>query len=161
MVVLRIAVPEDADAFYELHRACWREAYAGLMPAEAIERAFSDRVAYVERRRDRLGDPARPTWLAEKDGVAIGFATAGPARAETPPVEFELYGIYARSAYWGQGVGAALLQAAVGDRACYLWVLDGNDRAIAFYRRHGFVLDGGREDHPEGLHLRMVRRSDP
>ena len=60
------------------------------------------------------------------------------------------------SAYWSL-FGQSLLAAAVGERAAYLWVLDGNERAIGFYRRHRFELDGATEVHPEGLHRRMVR----
>ena len=47
----------------------------------------------------------------------------------------------------------------LGERAAYLWVLAGNDRATGFYERHGFVLDGAADDSDEhGRHLRMVRR---
>ena len=60
-------------------------------------------------------------------------------------------------AWWGTGVGYVLFEEAVGDRAAYLWVLAGNDRAIRFYERQGFRLDGTEDEHDEGLHVRMVR----
>ena len=72
-------------------------------------------------------------------------------------MELELYALYVRAAYWGTGVGYALFEIAVGDRACYLWVLAGNERAIGFYERQGFRLDGTEDEHDEGLHVRMVR----
>jgi hypothetical protein len=52
-----------------------------------------------------------------------------------------------------------LIAAAVGDRPAYLWVLDGNDRAMRFHRRHGFVDEGGRTPEPDtgNLEVRMVR----
>jgi ribosomal protein S18 acetylase RimI-like enzyme len=46
---------------------------------------------------------------------------------------------------------------AVGDRAAYLWVVEGNQRALGFYERQGFRVDGTTKEEPEGLHLRMVR----
>ncbi len=51
------------------------------------------------------------------------------------------------------------MEQAIGDRAAYLWVLDGNARATAFYRRHGFADDGGRKPEPgTGLtEIRMTR----
>ena len=53
----------------------------------------------------------------------------------------------------------ALLAVAVGDRAAYLWVLDGNARATAFYRRHGFADEGGRKPEPDTgvVEIRMAR----
>ncbi|MDO9457351.1 GNAT family N-acetyltransferase [Nocardioides sp.] len=153
----RLATPDDAERLVDLHHACWREAYTGLLSDETIEGVFADRPAAVAGRRERLADRTRPTWITEVDGEPVGFATAGPARYDDAPVPLELYAIYARASVWGTGIGHALLAASVGERAAYLWVLDGNDRATGFYRRHGFELDGATEDHPEGLHLRMVR----
>jgi len=65
--------------------------------------------------------------------------------------------LYVRAARWGHGIGYALLETAIGDRAAYLWVLHDNERAIGFYERQGFRLDGTRDEHDEGLHVRMVR----
>ena len=157
MTVPRLARPDEAERFVDLHEACWREAYVGLIDPATIDRVFGDRAAAVARRRAHLADPAAPTWVVEQGGLLVGFATAGPPRDDDPPAGLELRGIYARAAVWGTGVGHALLAASVGDAAAYLWVLEGNDRAIGFYRRQGFALDGATQEHPEGRHLRMVR----
>jgi len=58
---------------------------------------------------------------------------------------------------YGAGVGFALFEQVVGDRAAYLWVLAGNERAIGFYERQGFRLDGTEDELDDGRHLRMVR----
>ena len=153
---LRAATPADAEALVDLHLACWRDAYPGLLSEATIESTFADRDAHVVRRRERLADPEAPTFVVEDAGALVAFATAGPPRHDDPPADLELYAIYALASTWGRGLGHQLLAAAVGERSAYLWVLDGNDRAQAFYRRHGFELDGATEDHPEGRHLRMV-----
>ena len=54
-------------------------------------------------------------------------------------------------------MGYALLKAAIGDEPAYLWVLDGNPRAIDFYERQGFRFDGTRKTEPVGVERRMVR----
>lgn len=94
----------------------------------------------------------------DADGI-VGLTTSGPARDDEAPTEHELYAINVLARAHGTGLGAALLEQAVGDRAAYLWVLDGNARAAAFYRRHGFADDGGRKPEPDtGLvELRMSR----
>ena len=47
----------------------------------------------------------------------------------------------------------------IGDRPAYLWVLEGNVRAAAFYRRHGFTDEGGRKPEPDTgvVEIRMAR----
>jgi GNAT superfamily N-acetyltransferase len=72
-------------------------------------------------------------------------------------VELELWALYVRKAYYSTGVGYALFETVIGDRAAYLWVLAGNRRAIDFYERQGFRLDGTEDEQDEGLHVRMVR----
>jgi GNAT superfamily N-acetyltransferase len=67
-------------------------------------------------------------------------------------------GLYVRASTYGTGVGFALLQEAIGDADAYLWVLDGNDRAIRFYERQGFRCDGTTKPEDVGLERRMVRR---
>lgn len=56
------------------------------------------------------------------------------------------------------GVGHALCEAALGSAPAYLWVLDGNERAIRFYERQGFRFDGATKPDDVGLERRMVRR---
>jgi len=60
---------------------------------------------------------------------------------------------------WGTGVGHALLCDALREGSACLWVLHGNERAITFYRGHGFVADGTVRSDEYGTELRMVRSS--
>ncbi|MHA7200304.1 GNAT family N-acetyltransferase [Arthrobacter alkaliphilus] len=61
----------------------------------------------------------------------------------------------------GLGVGQALVDAVIGNSAAFLWVLEDNPRAQAFYRKNGFRPDGTRELLPPEWHelpeIRMVR----
>jgi GNAT superfamily N-acetyltransferase len=117
----------------------------------------------VERRRPHLA-VADPRIIAV-DGAnhIVGLADAGPGRDDDGPEELELYSIFTLPHTYGTGLGAALMSAAVGDSPAYLWVLQDNPRAQAFYRKHGFRPDGARSLLPpeweELPQLRMVRRS--
>ena len=155
-VTIRRGVPADADALAQLHVDVWDDAYAGLM-AQSILDERRDKVAErAERWRDILGQDAT-TWLAEDAAGLVGFSGSGPGRDNDVDTPTELYALYVRASYYGTGVGYALFEQALGDRAAYLWVLAGNDRAIRFYERQGFRLDGTQDEHDEGLHVRMVR----
>ncbi len=155
-VRIRRGVAEDAEAMGPLHVDVWEDAYTGLVPQSILDGRREDVAARIERWRDIFGQE-KPTWVAEDaDGLA-GFSGAGPARDNDVDLELELYALYVRASYYGTGVGYALFEQAVGDAACYLWVLAGNERAIRFYERQGFRLDGTEDEHDEGLHVRMVR----
>ena len=155
-VSLRRAELADADALAHLHLDVWDDAYTGLMPQGILDDRRERVDERVERWRDILTEP-RPTWVAEDAEGLIGFASAGPARDNDVDDLLELYSLYVRASYWGAGVGYALLEETVGDRAAYLWVLASNARAIGFYERQGFRLDGTEDEHDEGRHVRMVR----
>lgn len=90
-------------------------------------------------------------WVYD-DGVVKGFI-----RVENG----EIQKLFIEPVLQGRGIGAALLKYAVNKLdAQYLWALEKNVRAIAFYHRHGFYLTGKRkreEDTEEYLvHLRRL-----
>jgi len=155
-VSLRRAEPADAEALAHLHLDVWDDAYTGLMPQGILDDRRERVDERVERWRDILTEP-RPTWVAEDAEGLIGFASAGPARDNDVDDLLELYSLYVRASYWDAGVGYALFEETLGDQAAYLWVLASNTRAIGFYERQGFRLDGTEDEHDEGRHVRMVR----
>jgi GNAT superfamily N-acetyltransferase len=155
-VVLRLGVTGDAESLTELHLDCWDDAYTGLVPQPILDQRRADVASRVAMWREILGGE-QPTWLADRGGDLVGFASAGTGRDNDVDTDLELKALYVRATLWGTGVGSALLREAIADRAAYLWVLAANDRAIRFYERHGFALDGTEDEHDEGLHVRMVR----
>lgn len=155
-VQIRRAVPEDAEALTRLHLDCWDDAFTGLMPQAVLDARRDDVPARVERWRKALD--TGHTSVAEHDSGLIGFVNAAPG-TELPQLEIQLFALYVRARWWGTGVGHALFDAAVGNRTAYLWTLEGNDRSIRFYERHGFRLDGAAEDEPYGRRVRMVREA--
>ena len=156
-VTIRPAEPEDAEALGHLHLDVWDDAYTGLMPQGILDDRRERADERVARWREILTTSDQPTYVAEGPDGLVGFAGSGPGRDNDVDIELELWALYVRASAYGSGVGYALFETVVGDRACYLWVLAGNERAIRFYERQGFRLDGTEDEHDEGRHLRMVR----
>jgi GNAT superfamily N-acetyltransferase len=155
-VTIRRAVPEDAEALAHLHIDVWDDAYTGLMPQGILDDRRVKVAERVARWRGILGqDP--DVFLAESEDGLIGFASVGRGEDNDVDTDLELKSLYVRATWWGTGVGYALFETALGDRAAYLWVLAGNTRAIRFYERQGFRLDGTEDEHDEGRHVRMLR----
>lgn len=150
---------DDLEEMGRVHVQVWREAYAGLLPADHL--AGLDPTVGPARWRDRIAHPSRSVswWLARDDEGIVGLATAGPARDDDAPVDLELYAINVLRRAHGTGLADDLMAVTIGDRAAYLWVLEGNARAQAFYRRYGFVDEGGRKPQPDTgvVEIRMSR----
>jgi GNAT superfamily N-acetyltransferase len=81
-------------------------------------------------------------WVAEVDDEIVGWANTSVGHEADGPRDLQLEGLYVLDPHHGTGVGQALLDAGIGDRPAFLWALDDNPRAHAFYRRNGFVPDG-------------------
>jgi len=90
----------------------------------------------------------------------VGIASAGPTRADDARTPWEVNAINVLAAHHGTGVADQLITAVIAQRPVTLWVLRDNARARAFYRRHGFGVEGATKIHdgtgaPE---IRMVRQ---
>lgn len=89
--------------------------------------------------------------MAEQDGEPLGFALSGPSlnsAAGEPSRERQLFCLYVAQRGHGTGVGQDLFNEVLAEDAAMLWVEQGNPRAIAFYRRNGFVFDGAEQTDP-------------
>jgi GNAT superfamily N-acetyltransferase len=156
-VLIRMARLTDVPTLAELHLQVWDEAYRGIIDAELL-RARHERPRQLREDvwRQRVGNV--PTWVAlAPDGTIVGWIQAGPSR-DQDQTGLELRSLYVVASVYSTGVGHALLVEGIGDEPAYLWVLQGNHRAIGFYQRHGFNFDGTtKDDPPYGTDARMVR----
>jgi len=162
-VTLRQAVPADAEAVGALHRRCWAETYRGIAAPAALEPRLADTEGWTRRWEEALAEGPPCTLAEDADGSLVGFAVAGPSRMDDAPTPQELHALYTLRSHHGTGLGARLLRAVLPDTDCMLWVSEDNHRARAFYARHGFAPDGGRQLY-DGLgawELRLVRPRVP
>ena len=144
---IRTATAADAEAIGAVQEHGWQVAYRHIFPeAELAQGGFIQ----VARWRDRLADPPQgwSTFVAERAGAVVGFASVGPSRDERGLGE--LYAIYVDPGAWSTGAGRALIERCEEQlRRNYaeatLWVLEDNPRARAFYERAGWSPDGARK----------------
>jgi len=139
--ILRPATADDVDAITALFHEGWHEVHPGRVPDGLTERrtpeAFRDRVAQRVAETDE-------TTVAEVDGAIAGFIMIAGDEAEQ---------VYVDRAFRGSGTAALLLTeaerqiAAGGHDVAWLVVVQGNDRAQAFYAKQGWV-DEGDFDYP-------------
>lgn len=140
---VRDAAPADLETVLSVKARSWREAYGHLRDESFFVAAEATLDRQVEHWR-RLMTQGQVLWMAEDSrGRCVGLAAAGPVREHPVAADglpdTQLYSLYVLSEAQGSGVADALLEQAVGAGPCLLWVLAGNDRARAFYARHGFA----------------------
>lgn len=152
MIQVREMTLDDCERVAEIRIRGWQTAYRGLMPQPYLDALSVAEDAERRRERFRQSDGSVVNLVAERDGELVGWAAHGPYRdGEVRTSDAELYAIYVDAARFGGGIGHALLQesvrqcAAAGHSRLYLWVLEGNIRARAFYERAGFHPDGAEE----------------
>jgi len=160
---MRLATAQDADAVAHIHAESWRTAYRG-----ALSDAYLAGPIDEERRalwRERFANPPAGQYVAvaEDDGRIVGFVCA--------------YG--GHDARWGtfidnlhvlpdlkrQGTGRLMMQDAARwsatahpGQGMYLWVLQSNAPARAFYERIGGEnVERGTWTPPDGSELPKLR----
>ena len=144
---------DDVLQIGAVHAASRHAAYAGLVAPDAVARVTPQTQAEAWRRR--LADGTQPWSMfvvehPELHRVAGFVLGSGSGHVAT------LHAIHVLPELHGSGAGQLLHDRIVeGFRSwdcstAQLWVLEGNARAQAFYRRNGWALDGGRDTNDIG-----------
>jgi diamine N-acetyltransferase len=148
---IRPATVSDAAMLSDFGAAMFEQAFGAVNTPEDM-RDYLASAFFPEKQRAELADASRATFIAvEGGGAPIGYAmlrrdSTGPGVVAKSPGELQR--IYADKRWHGQGVGDALLSRCVEQANAWncdvLWlgVWQENPRAIAFYRRSGFVTVG-------------------
>lgn len=146
---IRPAIPHDAAAIAGIHVRTWRSAYRGLLPDAALNAMTPEQRQPGWDRLLRAPPADHAVLVAEADGRVIGFCSTGRTRDGGAPTDtFELFTLYVEPDAQGQGAGGALLRAGeaemrrAGAERAVLWVLEGNENALRFYRHHGWWPTG-------------------
>ena len=147
-MVLRPALPEDAPALAALGRGSFVAAFGHLYRAGDLA-AFLEQCYAEAAVAEEIADPAHRHCLAvDEDGSIAGFCKirfpSGYAEHSDAARPMALQQLYTDPKRTGQGIGAALMDWALGEAralgadAVQLSVWAENHAAQRFYARYGF-----------------------
>jgi ribosomal protein S18 acetylase RimI-like enzyme len=165
-MMIRPATADDASAIARVQVLAWRQAYAGMMPQDFLDRMDSERRVAGWRRALSADAVMATDVLLDPAGETVGFCVHGPSRdADADAWTGELVAINLLPAHWRRGLGRMmmdrLLVVAAERRwqALTLWVLEANMQARRFYEAHGFAADGARQSDLKltGAPLQLLR----
>jgi ribosomal protein S18 acetylase RimI-like enzyme len=157
----RRAAPADAETVAKLHADSWRRHYRGAYSDEFLDGdVLGDRLAVWTARLSEP-DPRRFTILAVEGGV-VGFANT--FFDADPTWGALLDNLHVAERHQRRGIGSCLLaltaEAVIARRrtaGLYLWVLEQNVDAQAFYESLGARRVGGEPvAAPGGIATRIV-----
>ena len=142
------AQPEDADRLASLSRAAKLSYRAWAQPGWKPPSLAAERARWARR----FADPAGWTLVASDSNTALGAVHFTDARSERGEGEAiaaraHLSGLFVLPPRWGEGVGGALLGAAVDEmrnrryREAQLFTAVANRRSRIFYEGHGWQID--------------------
>lgn len=142
MTEVRLARPEDLDGVLDVGRETWNATYVPLAGEAYVRKVLAlwwtadGMLAAIAERR---------VWVAEIDGQIVGMAMYG-----TNDRTVDIWKLYVRPDFQGQGIGTSLLNSVLdatrhSTDSVVLAYMDGNEGTRAFYDRRGFV-----ETHREG-----------
>jgi ribosomal protein S18 acetylase RimI-like enzyme len=148
---VRVATADDATAIAELGAAAFTAAFGPANPPGVVEEYVAEAFAATTVAA-QLADPSS-VWLVASDGAGTILGMAHLQGGDAPPEvaghrPIQLSRLYAAAGLTSRGVGSELMGAALaraadaGHDAMWLGVWEHNPRAVAFYRRWGFVEVG-------------------
>lgn len=126
-MLIRRYTPDDWPRVCEIHDAARRDELA----AAGLDAAYLTLAETAENE----GFEDYEIRVAEREGQVLGFVAF---------TSDELAWLYVHPSCYGQGIGMALIQAALRETAAPMSaeVLDGNVAALTLYRKAGFVEQG-------------------
>jgi ribosomal protein S18 acetylase RimI-like enzyme len=160
-LIFRPAMFDDADRIAALHAESWRRHYRGAYSDEFLDSdVFADR-QMVWRQRLRTPTDDSATVVACEGADLVGFVHV--VFDEDPHWGSLVENLHVTGSRQHRGIGSRLLAEAAarvishGVSALYLWVLEQNTSARAFYRARGGQCTGQRpEPSPAGIPGRLV-----
>ena len=140
MTLRRMTRDDNFTAIADIFVQAWRSAYKGIVPQDYLN------ALTTERWSGHFSAMRHDCFLLVEGGVYVGACFYANSRMAEFAHMGEIIAIYLRPEYFGQRLGARLLQAgedalrAQGFGEVYLWVLAENQRARHFYKKEGYTL---------------------
>lgn len=144
---IRRATRADVPALAELAARTFRDTFAADSHPDDLALHLATSYGTTQQARE-LDDPAITTLVADSDGALVAFAQLRrgvPPAAVVGAAPMELWRFYVAAHWHGRGLAQQLVAQVVataiaaGAETIWLGVWERNPRAIAFYRKSGFV----------------------
>ena len=131
---------DDRNKISSVYEQSWKTAYRGIIPDDYLDSIPAGRWAA------KVDTASWHTLVCLEDGQIIGTSSFSSSRFEVFKDYGEIISIYLLPEYVGKGYGRQLMERVLselrkaGYAKAFLWVLEENKNARAFYEKMGFAL---------------------
>ena len=145
-VTIRPAVPADATAIAQVRVDAWRTTYKGMVPQTYLAAMKVEESTALWEKVLTAPPNTTNTFVAERDGGIIGFASGSMLPEPKHGFDAELAAVYLVRDEQRMGIGRRLVaavaaaQKAHGATGLIVWVIAANKSARAFYEGLGAEL---------------------
>lgn len=147
---IRPAVPEDAAEIARINHDTWIQTYKGILDDATIRaRSLEEQVQLWQQQLGTL-TPSERRFVAEVDGMIVGYAGGGRNPDANSPFEAELFGIYVLADYQKKGLGQALVRELAawltvkGHTSMLVWIMQANPFKRFYEKLGAHLLDQSR-----------------
>lgn len=149
-LIFRQCTQEDLYALQQISRSTFQETFSDQnAPAEL--QAYLDKAYHEEKLQKELLNENSWFYFLYPDGSLSGYMKLNEGSAQTEfrdQASLEIERIYILQKFQGFGLGGYLINKAAemanarGKRYVWLGVWEKNEKALAFYKKHGFYRIG-------------------
>lgn len=146
---IRQARQDDAADVAQVYIDSWHDTYPGVLP-NALLRAMTPKGQTARWLAAIRAQTREKVLVADSRNGIVGMASLGPSRDNSLGFDGEVYTLYVDPAYFGIGIGRALLKGAFGTlrrdgmESCIIWA-HARNHARFFYEALGGRLVAERQ----------------
>ena len=143
---IKLCTMDDLQELRDLSISTFYETYATMNTAEDMENYLATSFDEAKFRRE-LSDSNTEFFFVYSGGELAGYMKLNEAPSQSDvndSASLEIERIYVLSKYQGEGLGALLMDKAIsaarerGKEYIWLGVWEKNEKALTFYKKHGF-----------------------
>jgi GNAT superfamily N-acetyltransferase len=159
---IRLASPHDAAEIARVNHETWAATYKGILDdATILSRSLEEQVKIWQH---QLGapNPSEIRYVAEVDGMIVGYVGGGRNPDMHSPYHSELFGIYVLHDYQKKGLGQALVKTIagalkdMGHASMLVWIMRENPFRRFYVKLGAHLLDQHRDIDYSGKTVTVV-----
>lgn len=141
----------DEETLAYIQTESWKASFKGVLSADVLQKCTQIEPA-ISMYRELLEQNIGNGYILKVNGIPHCIAWWDVSRESDMLGYAELICIHSLENQWRKGYGSKMMDAVLRDIAnagyskVMLWVFEENLRAIHFYKKHGFVTTGKRQE---------------
>jgi GNAT superfamily N-acetyltransferase len=148
---IRPARAEDASEIARINHETWIRTYEGILDPATIQARSLDEQVRLWKEQLAFENPSERRFVAETNGMLVGYTGGGRNPDKNSPFQSELFGIYVLYDYQKKGLGQEMMKELAawllvkGHSSMLVWIMRENPYRRFYEKLGGSLLEQTRE----------------